>query len=329
MPVRSILVTGASGPLADRVRERLGAEATALLGDGSVDLEGAALGGYDTIVDLGRTTGPPRSALPADAVDPGVTATERLLGAAVKAAVRSLVHVSSAVVYGAWSDNAIPLTEEAALRPNPAVAEAAREAETERVIADWADAHPDVRVCVLRTATPLGPGVDSWLARAVGGRASLRPSDLDPPRQFVHVDDLADAVALAARGDLSGVYNVAADGWIGGEEVRVLGPGGPTLALPRRVAGALSAWAWHLHLSRLPPEVSPLIEQPWVVANDRLRAAGWTPSYTNEEAVVAGTSGSWWREMSPNRRQEVALAGSGAAIAGIVAGVVALARRRR
>lgn len=329
MPVRSILVTGASGPLADRVRERLGGEATALVGDAPAELGGAGLGGYETIVDLGRVTGPPRPALAADAVDPGVTATERLLGAAEKGGVRSLVHVSSAVVYGAWSDNAIPLTEEAALRPNPGVAEAAREAETERVIADWADAHPGVRVCVLRTATPLGPGVDSWLAQAVGGRASLRPSDLDPPRQFVHVDDLAEAVVLATRGDLSGVYNVAADGWIGGEQVRVLGPGGPTLALPRRVAGALSAWAWHLHLSRLPPEVSPLIEQPWVVANDRLRAEGWTPSYTNEEAVVAGTSGSWWREMSPTRRQEVALAGSGAAIVGIVAGVVALARRRR
>jgi hypothetical protein len=79
------------------------------------------------------------------------------------------------------------------------------------------------------------------------------------------------------------------------------------------------------------PELLPVIEYPLVLANDRLRAAGWRPQYTNEEAVVAGRPGSWWREMSPARRQQVTLGGSGALLAGGAAGAVAVARwlRRR
>ena len=310
MPVRSIVVTGAIGPLARRVVELVGPDRAVL------DEPGRA-GAAGTIVDLGWGGGPADAADSAATAAAGVAATRRALAAAESVGVGAFVHLSSAVVYGGWSDNPIPLTEESAIRPNPGVADAVHHAEAERMVADWADAHPDVTVCVLRSATPHGPGVDSWLARAVGGRSDFRPRRLDPPRQFVHIDDLASAVAFAATSGLAGVFNVAADGWIGGEQVRDLGPGG------------LKAWAWKLHLSRFPPEVSPLVEQPWVVANDRLRSAGWTPAYTNEEAVVAGTAGSWWREMSPSRRQEVALAGASVGILGGAAAAVRAVRARR
>ncbi|GAC1319879.1 MAG: hypothetical protein NVSMB12_19360 [Acidimicrobiales bacterium] len=298
MPVRSIVVTGASGPLARRVVDRIGP-------DRAVFDEHAGTVAASTVVDLGWGAGPSRAA------------TLRTLAAADSAGVKAVVHLSSAIVYGGWSDNAIPLTEEAAIRPNPGVSDAVHHAEAERIVADWADAHPDVTVCVLRPATPLGPGVDGSLARAVGARSSWRRRHLDPPRQFVHIDDLASAVAFAATRELAGVFNVAADGWIGGEQVRDLGP------------GALKNLPWKLRLSTLPPEVSPLVEQPWVVANDRLRAAGWVPAYTNEEAVVAGTAGSRWREMSPSRRQEVALAGASVTLLGGAAAAVAAVRARR
>ena len=44
----------------------------------------------------------------------------------------------------------------------------------------------------------------------------------DPPAQFLHLDDLASAVVLAAEQQLDGVYNVAPDGWVAGERVRAL-----------------------------------------------------------------------------------------------------------
>ena len=56
----------------------------------------------------------------------------------------------------------------------------------------------------------------------------------DPPAQFLHLDDLAAAVVLAAEQRLDGVYNVAPDGWVAGERVRALAGAVPRLKLPDR-----------------------------------------------------------------------------------------------
>jgi len=323
--MRSIVVTGSSTPVGRRVVARMGADLDVR---GSV-AETPALEGVDTLVHLDWVPAPPRSG--SGPARDNVARVRRLLDAADRAGVRSVVHVSSATVYGAWADNPVPLTEEAPLRPNPGLGDAVGHAEAERLIAGWADDHPGATVAVLRPATVVGPGVESWLAEIIGGHTAVR-TEAEPPRQFVHADDVAAAVALAVRDRLDGVYNVAPDGSTPADVVRGLTAGRPSLAVPRRLAALLSAWGWALRVSDLSPAVLALLEYPWIVANDRLRAAGWAPQHTNEEAVVAGRPGSRWREMSPARRQQVALAGSGAAIAGIGAAAfaaVAAARSRR
>ena len=80
----------------------------------------------------------------------------------------------------------------------------------------------------------------------------------------------------------------------------------------------------------MPPGLVPYTQYPWVVASDRLRATGWTPRWTNEEAFVAGHAGSPWSMLSPKRRQELALtaAGAGAAAFGITTGLIVRRLRR-
>ena len=77
------------------------------------------------------------------------------------------------------------------------------------------------------------------------------------------------------------------------------------------------------------PGLTAYTTHPWVVANDRLKAVGWTPSWTNEEAFVAGHDPAPWAMISPQRRQELALGALGAAVLGAGAAAVAVARRRR
>jgi hypothetical protein len=62
-----------------------------------------------------------------------------------------------------------------------------------------------------------------------------------------------------------------------------------------------------------------------VVANDKLRAEGWAPTVTNEQAFVEGTEAKWWTMVTPKRRQEVALGAMVAVLAagGITAAVLA------
>jgi nucleoside-diphosphate-sugar epimerase len=326
MPVRAIAVTGPSTAVGRRVVAAMADSADVrVVAAGECDAR--HLDGADAVVNLEWEPTPPRAG-PTRA-RANVELVRRLLSAADQAGVRTLVHVSSAIAYGAWADNPIPLTEEAALRPNPGVADAVGHAEAERLILDWADEHPGSTVTILRPATVVGPGVTSWLAEVMCGHTAVR-TEAEPPRQFVHVDDLAAAAVTAIDQRLDGVFNVAPDGSAPADLVRGLTAGRPSLPVPRRLAAAVSALGWALQVSDLSPAALALIEFPWIVANDRLRAAGWAPRFTNEEAVVAGRPGSWWREMSPARRQQVALAGAGTAVAAIGGGVAAavLAARR-
>lgn len=261
------------------------------------------------------------------------TAVGGVLEAAGSSPVETFVYRSSASVYGAWSDNRVPLTEDVALRPNPGFAFAIEHAEAERLVAEWAEDHPAVKVAVLRPAPVVAPGRESWESNTLGRPSSLRRSESLPPVQFLHVDDAAAAFAHAVTRPLEGTYNVAPDGYVSGETARALATNGRlTVPLPDRVAAVAERWAWRLGAGGAPAAAVPYLVHPWVVANDKLVATGWSPLHTNEEALVAARKGSWWRELSPKRRQELALSvagGLGAAGAAATFVAVRAARRRR
>ncbi|MEM8925430.1 MAG: NAD-dependent dehydratase, partial [Actinomycetota bacterium] len=58
-----------------------------------------------------------------------------------------------------------------------------------------------------------------------------------------------------------------------------------------------------------------------------LRAEGWTSTYTNEEALVAGMPTPRWRSIWDRRRQELALAATGVGAVVVVAGGILAVRR--
>lgn len=262
--------------------------------------------------------------------DPAATRT--VFEAASATGVAHAVILSTATVYGAWPGNPIPLTEQAPVRPNPELSLAVRAAERERLAAEWKSAHPGTTAALLRPAVPVAEDDDGWLARSLRAAAGRVDAGDDPPGQFVHLDDLASAIDLARRLALDGPYNVAPDGWVGGDALRSLA-GGPRVRLPDRFASRVAGLRWRLLLASSPPGLAAYARHPWVVANDRLKAQGWVAGQTNEEAYVAGHRPSPWSTLSPRRRQELALGGAALAAAGVTAaaavGARALIRRHR
>ena len=249
--------------------------------------------------------------------------TARVLDAAGAASVPHVVLLSSAAVYGAWSNNPVPLTEDQPLRPNPGASIATQKAEIERLAAEWRDDHPGATVTVLRPALVVSDEHHGWPARVLRRSSAVPVTGEEPPAQYLDLDDLAAAVDLARRDRLDGPCNVAPDGWIDGDTMRQLAGGTPRLRVASHVASRLVSFTWRSGIGPTPPELLPYAVHPWVVANDRLRAAGWTPQHSNEEAYVAASASRPWADLSPRRRQELVL---GVTAAGIAAAGVAVAR---
>ena len=276
----------------------------------------------------------PRPATPG-VPHPNLVALRRILDAAGRQGVTRLVYVSSATVYGAWPDNQVPLAEDAALRPNPGFAYAVEKAEGERIIAEWADDHPAVQVAILRPTVTVGSSGPA-LYQALAGTKSPQPDDTARPMQFLDVEDLAAAIVFAWEHRLAGVYNVAPDGWITHDQARAIVGGVARLRLPGRLAGTVASVGWRLLRTGTPKEARPYSVHPWVVANDRMRGAGWVPERSNEEALVSSDNRSHWSDLPPSRRQEMALLAAGGGVLAVAGGVVAAgvalvsrARRRR
>jgi nucleoside-diphosphate-sugar epimerase len=311
-----------------------GPKLEAHLADLVTDPLGPLLAGADVVVHLAHDLEADGTGVAHRAPPPSTNAeaTGRLLAAAAAAGVRRAVVVSSATVYGAWPSNPVPITEAAAVRPNPGFGYAAQKAEVERRCVEWRAAHDGAAVAVLRPAPTVDDGGLRGMARWRWVALRLRAGD-DPPAQFLHVDDLAAAVDVARRAGLDGAYNVAPDGWVDGEQVRALAGAPPRVPVPAPLARRLAGWSWRLRVGAAPPGVLPYTLHPWVVANDRLRGAGWAPTTSNEEAFVGAHAGTPWSRLSPRRRQELALGVAGTALvagaAGVALGVRALRRRRR
>ncbi|MGI8756010.1 MAG: NAD-dependent epimerase/dehydratase family protein [Acidimicrobiales bacterium] len=339
-----VVVTGAASPLGRRVLTALSArpdvaEVVALdllaarvhgasgrqLDLATTDLA-ASFDRADSVIHLASVYGPALEGAEIDhAVD--VTMARRVLDAADRAGADRVVVLSSAAVYGPWANNAVPLTEEAPLRPHPDLAFAVQKAEVERLASEWRVTHPDATVALLRPAPVVRDGHGGWLARALHAAHDVPTGD-DVAAQYLHVDDLASAVVAAWEHRLDGPVNVAPDRWLTPTERRALDPV-PRLRLPEPVALKVAAWRWRWRLAPVPPGILPYARHPWVVANDRLVATGWQARNSNEEAYVAGHPARAIETISPQRRQELALGAAGVVVAGIVAGAVALVRRRR
>lgn len=283
----------------------------------------------DVLVHLAFALGSQRRR---SAAEVNLDGTRRLLAVAGEVGVDHVVAMSSATVYGAWPNNPVPITEDSVLRPIPDLGYAVQKAQIEQLVGDWVTDAPGRTAAVLRPCTSLAEYGSSWLSRALAaGHGVLAPEE-DPPAQFLHIDDLISAVGLAVGARLDGPFNVAPDGWIDGATVRDLAGRKATVRPPAWLLDWVARVRWRLQRGPIPPGLLPYLSHPWLVANDRLRAAGWVPTVTNEQAYVAGTEARWWQVLTPQRRQELTLGGTGVLGAGVLTaaalGVRAALRRR-
>jgi UDP-glucose 4-epimerase len=216
--------------------------------------------------------------------DVDVNGTHNVLEAAAAAGTRQVLVTSSSTAYGAFPDNPMPLTEDDPVRGVASFAYARDKTESDRLCQLWAARHLDRLMTIVRPCIVFGPNVDNYLVR-LWTKAPFSPDagHLDNPIQFVHEDDVVEAITALLLGRHAGPFNVAGDGLMTLRECAEV-VGTPIRRIPLRAYRGLARAMWRARLSEAPPGQIEFALYPWIVSNDKLkRTTGWSPKHTSRE----------------------------------------------
>jgi nucleoside-diphosphate-sugar epimerase len=213
-----------------------------------------------------------------------VRGAQTVLTAAAAGGVSRVVLITSAMVYGASTDNPVPLPESAQLGADLDGSIVGDFLEIEQLAERSPRANPGMAITVVRPAALVGEGIDTLITRHFEAPRLIAVKGCAPRWQFCHVSDLMSAIELAAAGVVGGAFAVGSTGWLEQDEVEQLS-GLRRIELP---AGVTFATAQRLHRAGITPSlVSDLhyVVYPWVVDCATLRDAGWRAAVTNAEAL--------------------------------------------
>ena len=130
-----------------------------------------------------------------------VNGTSNVLEAAGDAGTGHVLVTSSTTAYGAWPDNPVPITEDWPVRGVPDYAYARDKAESDRLCQLWALRYPERTMTIVRPCIVFGPNVDNYLVRFWTKQPfQADTGNLDLPMQFVHEEDVVDAIGGLAAG---------------------------------------------------------------------------------------------------------------------------------
>jgi UDP-glucose 4-epimerase len=219
--------------------------------------------------------------------DVDVNGTFNALRAASAAGTPQVLVTTSATAYGAFPDNPEPITEDWPVRGQPTFAYARHKAECDRLCQLWALEHQDRTMTVVRPCIVFGPSVDNYIVRTYLNQSTFTAFRGLPDQrvQFVHEDDVAEAIRRLLDGKHKGAFNVAGDGVLtwretgerAGMKVREL-----PFGLVKRLNAAL--WALRVKSVESPPGNLEFIRHPWLTSNEKLkRTLDWTPRHTSQE----------------------------------------------
>src|SRR5688572_534859 len=218
--------------------------------------------------------------------DIDVNGTANVLEAAAAAGVPHLLVASSTTAYGAWPDNPVPIPEEHPVRGLPGYEYARDKTEIDRLCQLWAAQHPDSTMTIVRPTIVFGPSVDNYIVRFwQNSLFVVLPDGRDADWQYVHEEDVVDAISRLLSERRGGIFNLTADGTVKMSEAAGIA-GKKVRKMPLKVYRRMAAASWKLRLRNVeaPPGQIEFVLHPWIASNEKLKSElGWTPRYTSRE----------------------------------------------
>jgi UDP-glucose 4-epimerase len=217
-----------------------------------------------------------------------VGGSSNVLWASEAAGVRRIVLMSSSTVYGPHPENAGPLSEDAPLRPPKAFNYARDKAECDWFYRRFQEQRQGIDVSILRGCVVMGPNVHNFITQALDRRLLIGVGREDPAMQFLHEEDLLEALWRFVSESHPGTFNIAGPGTLTWSEVVSIAHK-RLLRFSAPVAYAITNLAWKLHLQNDAPGAGlDYIRWPWIVDTALLeKELDFRFKYTSREAIEA------------------------------------------
>lgn len=228
---KTVLVTGAAGSLARRVIARLHGRYKVVVVDFRHKVEtDAGIASYkvethkrgfedifrnhriDAVIHIGRMFA--HESDRQRRYNANVLGTKQLLELCRKYGVGEVIIHSTYYVYGASAYNPALLDEDTPLKASEVTQDLVDSVEVESLAQIYLWKYPELNITLLRPCNVLGPGVKNTMSLLLSRPLAPVLIGFAPLMQFLHVEDMADAVVVAFEKNRPGVYNVAPDDWV-------------------------------------------------------------------------------------------------------------------
>lgn len=200
--------------------------------------------------------------------DVNVRGTKQLLDHCTHYGVQKLVVLSSGYVYGAFPENPYYMDEDHPLSASRSYPEMRDLVEVDTLASAFIWKYPHIRTCVLRPVNVLGYFVHSM----IGGylRQSYPPTMMgfDPMMQFIHEEDVCEAIALALQHGLQGVFNVVGPGAVP-LHTAIRETGGSAIPLPEPLVRPIFERLFHMGLWPYPIGALDYLKFPVTLSGKR------------------------------------------------------------
>ena len=218
--------------------------------------------------------------------DININGSRNVFSACVRNHVGKVIYTSSMTVYGSRPDNPIGLTEEFPVSGQGGNYYNSNKVEVEDLAMDFFKDHPETTLTILRAALLVGPGIDNMFSRLWSFKLTALPAGNTAHNQMIHEEDLGEALYLAHKQDVPGVYNVTADDAVPTRWC-FRTAGAIVISLPEFVLRPIASLAFKLRVFPASGGWVRLSKYTVFGLSDKFKkATGWQPKYTSAQAFL-------------------------------------------
>ena len=211
--------------------------------------------------------------------DVNVRGTKQLLDHCAHYGVQKLVVVSSGYVYGAFPENPFYMDEDHPISASRSYPEIRDLVEVDTLTSAFIWRYPHIQTCVLRPVNVLGYFVHSMIGEYLKQQRIPTMMGFDPMMQFIHEEDLAEAIALTLQHGLRGVFNVTGPGEVP-LHTAIRETGGTAWPLPEPIVRPLFGRMFDWGLWPYPPGALDYLKFPVTLSGKRfVEATNFRPLF--------------------------------------------------